>query len=54
MNRQRCTNESPMPKDASGRWEHEGAECVGTCYKGCCDDFRCRDCGMEWRSEVAQ
>jgi hypothetical protein len=51
---QRCTKEQPMPKGAPGRWEHEGAKNDGECSDGCCDYYRCVDCGHWWRQEVAQ
>ena len=43
-----------MPKGADGNWEHQGAKWVGECYDGCCDDYKCEDCGHEWRVEAAQ
>lgn len=50
----RCTKESPMPKGAPGRWEHEGAKSDGECSDGCCDYYKCLDCFHRWRQEAAQ
>lgn len=53
--RQTCSPESPMPKGASGRWEHTNVEEVGDgCIDGCCADYRCKDCGHQWREELPQ
>lgn len=32
--RERCTAGNPMPKNALGRWEHEGAEEIGDAING--------------------
>lgn len=53
-NRQICTPESPMPKGATGRWAHTNVSEVGECSEGCCADYRCADCGHEWRQELPQ
>lgn len=34
------------------RYTHPNAESVGSCYEGCCDDYRCPDCGTEFRVEL--
>lgn len=49
-----CTRENPKPVGVSGRWEHEGATDIGECFDGCCDRFKCADCGEIWTQEVAQ
>jgi hypothetical protein len=33
------------------RYVHVNAESVGECASGCCTDFRCPDCGTEFRVE---
>lgn len=48
-----CTPEHPMPSGVGGHWTHAGAEVVGECYEGCCDDFKCKDCGATWRVEYS-
>jgi hypothetical protein len=35
------------PKSADGH----NPEVIGDCGRGCCDDYRCRDCGQQWRYE---
>lgn len=53
--RQTCTKENPMPKGASGRWEHDGAYEHGDgCSEGCCADYVCPNCGHKWREELPQ
>lgn len=52
--RQICYPDNPMPPGASGRWAHTNVEDDGECSDGCCDYFRCKDCGLRWREEVAQ
>lgn len=57
--RQRCTKQSPMPKDATGRWEHEGAHEVHDSQRdgwpgGDIVTMRCDDCGHEWETELPQ
>lgn len=49
-----CTYERPMPKGARGGWAHSSVVSVGGCHEGCCDDYRCTNCGHEWRVEVAE
>lgn len=44
--RNKCTKEKPMPKDAPGQWEHDGAECYDDTDDK--DYFRCVDCGITW------
>jgi hypothetical protein len=52
--RQICSPEKPMPKNASGRWAHTNVEEVRTCFEGCCAYYKCQDCGHEWREELPQ
>ncbi len=52
--RQTCTPENPMPPMAPGIWQHSNVISDGTCYEGCCDRYKCLDCGKTWESEVAQ
>ena len=52
--RQICSPEHPMPKGDPGRWAHTNVEDAGECSDGCCDYFRCKDCGHHWKEEVAQ
>lgn len=49
-----CTPDRPKPKGAPGRWSHTGAVDDGECSEGCCDDYKCTDCGETWRIEAAQ
>lgn len=50
-----------MPRGASmdtggvrRQWVHMGAVDDGECPEGCCDDYKCVDCGHTWRVECAQ
>lgn len=56
--RQRCTKDKPMPKDAGGSWEHEGAHEVGEQADGYPGgdiiQMRCPNCGITWREELPQ
>lgn len=56
-----CTPTQPMPRGASmtlagirRQWTHTGTVSDGECFEGCCDDYKCVDCGMTWRVECAQ
>ncbi len=47
-----CTKDDPWTKEKhAGRVVHPDAKCVGECYEGCCDDYRCPNCGATWRVE---
>lgn len=46
-----CSPDHPMPKNASGQWSHTNYVSDGGCYEGCCDDYKCKDCGATWRVE---
>jgi len=46
-----CTPQRPMPKGAAGLWSHTSVVLDGGCDEGCCDDFKCTDCGARWRVE---
>jgi hypothetical protein len=52
--RQLCSPESPMPKGATGRWEHTNVRETGECMDGCCAYMTCDDCGHSWREELPQ
>lgn len=42
-----CTTVAPNRKS---KW-HPEAKKTGTCFDGCCDDYKCPACGAEWRYE---
>ena len=51
--RQLCNPQHPMPKEGTGRWEHENAH--ETNYNGdYCAEYKCDDCGHVWREELPQ
>jgi hypothetical protein len=56
--RQTCSPESPMPKGATGRWQHTNVIEVGDQEDGWpCGDmqgYKCLDCGHEWEEELPQ
>ena len=53
--RQLCSPEYPMPKNATGRWVHTNVREDGDgCIDGCCADYKCLDCGHKWREELPQ
>lgn len=43
-----------MPEGADGFWEHDGALDAGECMDGCCDYYRCTNCGATWKEEVPE
>lgn len=45
----RTVTERPLPK---GRYVHPNAVDDGGCSEGCCDDYKCPDCGTSWRVEA--
>jgi hypothetical protein len=49
-----CAPAHPMPKGAPGHWSHTNPVDDGGCSEGCCDDYKCKDCGHAWRVEAAQ
>lgn len=56
-----CSSDRPMPAGASMRpegvrrqWVHTNVVSDGECSEGCCDDYKCADCGHTWRVECAQ
>lgn len=50
-----CTKEDPWTPAKSDRAVHPDASTFGDgCYEGCCDDYRCPNCGVEWRKEHPQ
>jgi len=54
----RCTAQNPMPKDAPGKWEHEGAFEVGDQEDGWPGGdivkYECPNCGKTWKTELPQ
>ncbi len=52
--RQTCSPEHPMPAGDTGRWQHTNVIDDGECLGGCCDYFKCLDCGHRWREEVPE
>lgn len=44
------TAEKPLAKGP--RYIHPNAKSVGTCSEGCCDDYKCPDCGTRFRVEA--
>lgn len=53
-----CSPEHPMPKGATGRWEHTNVIEIGEQEPGSpsgdIQKYRCTDCGHEWREELPQ
>lgn len=48
-----CSPDHPMPKGSTGQWSHTNPRDNGECSDGCCDDYKCADCGHTWRVECA-
>ena len=46
------TAEKPLA--VGPRYVHPNAVSTGECYEGCCDDYKCPDCGTEFRVEAPQ
>lgn len=46
-----CTAENPAALVEGQRYLHPDAVAIGGCYDGCCDDFKCPHCGVEFRVE---
>jgi len=36
------------------RYIHPNAKRTDTCYDGCCDYYKCPDCGTTWREELPE
>ena len=52
-NRFVCTPENPMPKGATGRWEHTNVH--ETNYSSDYSaEYICTDCGHIWREELPE
>lgn len=53
-----CSPDHPMPKDASGRWEHTNSGEVGEQESGWPSGdvitIQCADCGAKWKEELPQ
>ncbi len=53
-----CSPESPMPKGATGMWEHTNVKEIGEQREdypcGDLQDYQCLDCGYRWTMELPQ
>lgn len=51
--RQICSPESPMPKGATGRWQHTNTHETDydSDYRA---EYECEDCGHKWMEELPQ
>ncbi len=53
-----CSPEHPMPKDATGHWEHTNTVEVGEQTSGFPGGdivtILCTDCGKKWKEELPQ
>lgn len=49
-----CTKAAPWDKAKGVRATHPDAEDVGECSDGCCDYYKCPNCGLRFTVEVAQ
>lgn len=49
-----CTKESPWTPEKSERAMHPDAAHDGECYFGCCDWFKCPNCGLRFRVEYGK
>lgn len=49
-----CTKESPWDASKGTRVQHPDAVDVGECLDGCCDYYKCPNCGRRFTVEVAQ
>jgi len=47
-----CSPENPMPKDASGRWEHTNVKEIADW--GETATYQCQDCKHTWTEELPQ
>lgn len=43
--------DDPNPQFPDKPCEHPNAVDIGTCYQGCCDKYRCPDCGKTFLVE---
>lgn len=48
-----CTAEAPWTPE-KGRSLHPDAKTDGECFDGCCDFYKCPNCGLRWRQELPQ
>lgn len=51
--RYKCTPEAPWTPNKDPA-VHPDAKGDGECYEGCCDYYKCPNCGHRWREEQAQ
>lgn len=49
-----CTRETPWSHSIPGRVVHPDAVDDGECFDGCCDYWKCPNCGHRWKTEVPQ
>ena len=49
-----CTKESPWSPEKDTPCQHPDAVDDGECSEGCCDYYKCPNCGLRFRVEVPQ
>ena len=54
MSRYVCTKEAPWTPDKGEPVQHPDAVDDGECSSGCCDYYRCPNCGLRFRVELPQ
>lgn len=53
-NRYECTKDAPWKPEYGRRANHPDARDDGECYEGCCDFYKCPNCGLRFRVEANQ
>lgn len=49
-----CTAAAPWSKE-KGKWaQHPDAKSDGECANGCCDYWKCPNCGLRFKTEVCE
>jgi len=46
-----CRTVEKVESGVGKLYVHPNATVVGDCAEGCCDDYKCPDCGTTWRVE---
>lgn len=49
-----CTKDDPWTKEKGTPAQHPDAVSDGECFEGCCDRYKCPNCGLRFTEEVPE